>query len=196
MTISNLKLSDAGEYRCLVTNRAGEVQAKFEVETLCNHLGSAYCRELEHRHIAKYRQESERRRQLAQEEQQQRRLAMHQWNFDASQRGVVHARQHVYPEYSVNVAPREAVYLSAGTAGFQTTEYSDNNVIQNLRADLLQFRREKVVTIRSTTTLAAVTPSPVFARRSKLSYLQKLKRRQMHRKNAEQKLLESLMDFR
>uniref|UniRef100_A0A914ZCP1 Ig-like domain-containing protein n=1 Tax=Panagrolaimus superbus TaxID=310955 RepID=A0A914ZCP1_9BILA len=88
LIISNLKLDHAGDYRCLVTNRAGEVQGKFEVETLCNHLGTLLCRELEQRHISEYQKESERRKQLAKEEER-RRSAMRQWHFDASQRGII-----------------------------------------------------------------------------------------------------------
>ena len=214
--ISNTKLSDAGDYRCLVTNRAGEVQGKFNVEILCTHLGTQLCRELEQRHLSNYRLEAERRRQLL-EEQRRRVLAMRQWDFDASSQGrpshysqpqsysqgrewsQVPPQVQTYPqvqapsqtrppgvkipEFSITPHFYKGEYLSTGksyeTKSIQGTEYSDNSLIQNLRADFWQLR--------------TIQKPP---KKENLSRFEKLKVKK-HRKRPyfERKLLESLADF-
>ncbi|KAI1722964.1 immunoglobulin i-set domain-containing protein [Ditylenchus destructor] len=55
-------ISDAGQYKCVASNRAGETHVKFNVDILCNHLASEYCRQLEHRHMMEYKRDYEKRR--------------------------------------------------------------------------------------------------------------------------------------
>lgn len=46
----------------MASNRAGEAHVKFNVDILCNHLASEYCRQLEHRHMMEYKRDYEKRR--------------------------------------------------------------------------------------------------------------------------------------
>ncbi|VDK32963.1 unnamed protein product [Gongylonema pulchrum] len=63
MQIVRTSLSDAGNYSCVALNRAGEASLDFEVEILCTHLASEYCRNLENRHIASVNAAYARRRE-------------------------------------------------------------------------------------------------------------------------------------
>lgn len=80
LTVYKVKLAMAGEYKCTgdlnsgvvfifhlhfaATNRAGQSQAKFQVDISCTHLRSEFCRLLEFQHLTARRVRYERRRAL------------------------------------------------------------------------------------------------------------------------------------
>lgn len=61
LIIRNVSLADSGQYKCVASNRAGQSFHKFDLDILCRHLSSEFCRQLEHAHILAYRHEHERR---------------------------------------------------------------------------------------------------------------------------------------
>jgi hypothetical protein len=58
----DITVDHQGQYKCVAENRAGESYMKFEVDVLCTHLRTEFCRQLEFRHITNQRLAYERRR--------------------------------------------------------------------------------------------------------------------------------------
>ncbi|KAI6230584.1 hypothetical protein M3Y99_01047200 [Aphelenchoides fujianensis] len=62
LKLKNIRVANAGQFKCVAANRAGQTHAKFNVNVLCTHLQTEFCRQLEFRHITAQRVAYERRR--------------------------------------------------------------------------------------------------------------------------------------
>uniref|UniRef100_A0A915CWE3 Uncharacterized protein n=1 Tax=Ditylenchus dipsaci TaxID=166011 RepID=A0A915CWE3_9BILA len=73
LQLTSSSISDAGHYKCVASNRAGQSHVKFHVEILCTHMASEFCRQLEHRHMIEYKKDYDRRRHIYESQATRRR---------------------------------------------------------------------------------------------------------------------------
>uniref|UniRef100_A0A915CWE7 Ig-like domain-containing protein n=1 Tax=Ditylenchus dipsaci TaxID=166011 RepID=A0A915CWE7_9BILA len=116
LQLTSSSISDAGHYKCVASNRAGQSHVKFHVEILCTHMASEFCRQLEHRHMIEYKKDYDRRRHIY-ESQATRRRETHfgrqkSTNTDPEDRSTVlkkvHKRTTATPRTFMTPQPRKS----------------------------------------------------------------------------------------